>query len=64
MARVKHYAAPVNNIRIGYKNPCVETGLCVDCKSPTRICNMLSIIEGHMIENRIHVKLIGESMGY
>jgi len=64
MARVKHYAAPVNNIRIGYENPCVKTGLCSDCKTPTRICNMWSIIEGHMIENRIHVKLIGESMGY
>ena len=64
MAKVKHYAAPVNNIRLGLKNPCVETGLCSDCKSPTRICNMWSIIEGHMIEKRIHVKLIGESMGY
>ena len=64
MARVKHYAAPVNNIRYGLKNPCVETGLCSDCKSPTRICNMWSIIEGHMIEKRIHVKLIGEFMGY
>ncbi len=64
MARVKHYAAPVNNIRLEMKNPCVKTGLCSDCKSPTRICNMWSIIEGHMIENRIHVKLIGEFMGY
>ncbi len=64
MARVKHYAAPVNNIRLGMKNPCVKTGLCSNCKSPTRICNMWSIIEGHMIENRIHVKLIGEFMGY
>ena len=64
MARVKHYAAPVNNIRYGLKNPCVETGLCSDCKSPTRICNMWSNIEGHMIEKRIHVKLIGEFMGY
>ncbi len=64
MARVKHYAAPVNNIRYGLKNPCVETGLCSDCKTPTRICNMWGIIEGHMIENRIHVKLIGENLGY
>jgi hypothetical protein len=64
MARVKHYAAPVNNIRYGLKNPCVETGLCSDCKTPQRICNMWSIIEGHMIQNRIHVKLIGESLGY
>lgn len=64
MARVKHYAAPVNNIRYGMKNPCVETGLCSDCKSSSRICNMWSIIEGHMIKNRIHVKLVGEAAGY
>ena len=64
MDRVKHYAAPVNNIRYGLKNPCVETGLCTDCKTPQRICNMWSIIEGHMIQNRIHVKLIGENLGY
>ena len=63
-ARVKHYAAPVNNIRLAYKNPCTETGLCNDCSTPQRICNLWSIIEGHMIQNRIHVKLIGENLGY
>ena len=64
MARVKHYAAPVNAIRLGLKNPCVEDGLCHDCRSPQRICNMWSIIEGHMIKDRIHVKLVGENLGY
>ena len=64
MARVKHYAGPVNAIRLGLNNPCVETGLCADCKSPQRICNMWSIIEGHMIKDRIHVKLVGENLGY
>jgi hypothetical protein len=64
IARVKHYAAPINNIRYGLKNPCVETGLCSDCRAPQRICNMWSIIEGHMIEGRIHVKLVGEFLGY
>ncbi len=64
VARVKHYAAPVNNIRYSLKNPCVETGLCTDCRSPQRICNMWSTIEGHMIEGRIHVKLVGEYLGY
>ncbi len=62
--RVKHYAAPVNAIRVGLKNPCVETGLCTDCKTPQRICNIWSIIEGHMYQGRIHVKLIGENLGY
>lgn len=64
MARVKHYAAPVNVMRIGFKNPCGETGLCSDCKAPQRICNMWSIIEGHMVKGRIHVKLVGENLGY
>lgn len=64
MARVRHYAAPVNAIRLGLKTPCVETGLCTDCKSPQRICNTWSVIEGHMIKDRIHVKLVGEDLGY
>jgi hypothetical protein len=64
VARVKHYAAPVNAIRLGIPTPCVETGLCSDCKSPQRICNIWTIIEGHMVKDRIHVKLVGENLGY
>ena len=64
MARVRNYAGPVNATRLGINTPCVATGLCTDCKSPQRICNMWSIIEGHMIKDRIHVKLVGESLGY
>lgn len=64
MARVKNYAAPVNAIRVGVPTPCVETGLCADCRSPQRICNIWSIIEGHMVKDRIHVKLVGENLGY
>jgi L-lactate utilization protein LutB len=64
MARVKHHAGPINAIRLGRATPCVETGLCSDCKSPERICYMWSIIEGHMLANRIHVKLVGEDLGY
>ena len=64
ISRVKHYAAPVNVMRLKLKNPCAETGHCSDCKSPQRICNMWSIIEGHMIKDRIHVKLIGDTLGY
>jgi len=64
LARVKHHAAPINAIRVNMPTPCGETGICHDCKSPQRICNMWSIIEGHLIENRIHVKLVGEDLGY
>ena len=64
MARVKHYAGPVNAVRVGVNTPCVETGLCSECSSPQRICNAWSIIEGHMIKGRIHVKFVGENLGY
>jgi hypothetical protein len=64
MARVKHYAGPVNAIRLGLQTPCVETGLCTDCSSSQRICNIWSIIEGQSVKDRIHVKLIGENLGY
>jgi hypothetical protein len=64
LARVKHHAAPINAIRLKRATPCAETGLCVDCKSPDRICYMWSIIEGHRFENRIHVILVGEDLGY
>jgi hypothetical protein len=64
MARIKHLAAPINAIRLSRETPCAETGQCADCRSPARLCNMWSIIEGHRFENRIHVKLVGEDLGY
>ncbi len=64
MAHVKHYSAPVNNIRLNLPNPCVEDGRCHNCRNDTRICNQWSIIEGHMLKDRIHVKLVGEFLGY
>ena len=64
MSRVKHLAAPINAIRLDRATPCGETGLCLDCSSPARICNIWSIIEGQRFEGRIHVKLVGEDLGY
>jgi hypothetical protein len=64
IARIKHYAAPVNAIRLGVDAPCTANGLCADCRSAERICNMWSIIEGHRKRGRIHVKLVGENLGY
>jgi hypothetical protein len=64
MARTKHYAAPVNAMRMNIKTPCAETGICVDCKTPARFCNIWSVIEAQRIRGRIHVKIIGENLGY
>jgi hypothetical protein len=62
--RVKHIASPMNCMRLNIPSPCTKTGLCIDCRTPSRICNMWSIIEGHAVKNRIHVQLVGESIGY
>jgi L-lactate utilization protein LutB len=64
LSRVKNYAAPVNAIRLGVETACGRDGICHDCRSPQRICNMWSIIEGNQIPGRIHVKLVGETLGY
>ena len=64
IARVKHFAAPLNAMRLGHQTPCTADGLCVDCGSPERVCNMWSVIEGHRIRGRIHIVLVGESLGY
>ncbi|GBC61656.1 lactate utilization protein [Desulfonema ishimotonii] len=63
MARIKHYAAPVNAIRHDCKTPCVKTGTCMDCKSPDRICNTWTITEKSYPEGRIQVILINEDLG-
>ena len=64
IARIKHFVAPVNAIRIGIEAPCMANGLCADCRSAERVCNMWSIIEGRRKKGRIHVKLVGEGLGY
>jgi hypothetical protein len=64
LKRVKHIAAPMNCIRLNLPTPCSQTGLCIDCRTPGRICNMWSVIEGHAVKNRIHVQLVGERIGY
>ena len=38
--RVKEWTAPQNAKRLNRKTPCVETGVCSDCNSPDRICNI------------------------
>ncbi|NWF56261.1 MAG: lactate utilization protein [Syntrophaceae bacterium] len=64
MARTKNYSGPVNAIRMNIPTPCAENGICVDCKAPARICNVWTVIERQRIKGRIHVKLVGENLGY
>lgn len=64
MARVKNFAAPANAIRhSGLKTPCVKTAVCMDCKSPDRICNTWCITEKSFPRGRIKIILINQDLG-
>lgn len=61
--RVKLWASPPNNKRLGYPNPCAKTGVCVDCQVPTRICNITTIIHKRPRLTDFHVIIVGEQLG-
>ena len=62
--RIRRIAAPLDAKRLGKKTPCRVTGVCQDCKSPEKICNYWTIIQGQFDENRIQVVFIPEELGY
>lgn len=64
ISRIKEFAAPANNIRIGKKNPCTKTGYCMDCKGPERICNIWTLMARCAPKGRIHILLINEDLGF
>jgi L-lactate utilization protein LutB len=63
-ARIKGFAAPVNAMRHDFSSPCTKTARCMDCKSPTRICNTWAIFERCHPPGRIKVVLIDADLGY
>ena len=63
MFRIKNYVAPINAMRLDTKTPCVKSGRCADCKSPSRICNMWTITEKSFPKGRIKVVLINQEIG-
>ena len=62
--RIRATAAPQNNKRLNRPNPCVQTGHCVDCQGPTRLCNVTTVIHKRPPASDIHVWVIGEELGY
>lgn len=63
-SRIELIAAPINNKRLGRPNPCTQTGVCMDCQSPTRICNITTILRKKPVLTDIHVIIVGEEMGF
>ena len=62
--RIKSKAAPLDAIRLNKKTPCVKTKICIECKSPDKICNYMTIIQGQFDPERIEILVINKEMGY
>jgi len=61
--RVREWVAPQNAKRLKRKTPCVETGVCSDCSSPDRICNVFVSLVKKPIRTDVIVILIGQNLG-
>jgi len=49
--------------RIRRKTPCVVKGICTDCRSKERGCNIFTIIEGKPSRTNLNVILINKDLG-
>jgi hypothetical protein len=61
--RVKGWAGPQNAKRLNRKTPCAETGVCSDCSSPDRICNIYVTLGKKPSRTEVAVILVGENLG-
>jgi L-lactate utilization protein LutB len=62
--RIELYAAPINNKRLKRPNPCTQTGVCMNCQGPTRICNVTTILRKKPSLSDFHVIIVGENLGF
>ncbi len=62
--RVKFTAAPANSKRLKLDNPCTKVGYCVNCNSPSRICNDYVVIRKQPKKGRIKVIIVEQELGY
>jgi len=64
VSRVHNVAAPPNCMRLHMETPCAKDGICHNCLSPQKICNMLHVMHYNRFPGRIQVILVGESLGF
>lgn len=64
MKRARNVAAPINAQRFGLDTPCSKTGACANCKSADTICCQFLITRFSRHEDRIHVVLVNDNLGF
>ena len=57
-------ATPANVMRLNGNAPCAQTGYCLDCNSPNRVCRALLILERAVPGRNSHVIIVGEDLGF
>ena len=62
--RARNIAAPINAKRLDRSTPCAVTGICSDCDSGDRICNVTTIIHRKPGITNATVIIVGEELGY
>ena len=61
--KVQEWTSPMNVKRLGYKPPCGQTGVCVDCSAPDRICNAYVVLAKKPRLTDYLILLVGEFLG-
>lgn len=64
MRRSKDSAGVMNARRVGAKTPCAKTGICTDCRSPQRICRVVTIMQYRPLQTNIEIVLVNEHLGF
>jgi L-lactate utilization protein LutB len=60
--RLETIAAPLNAVKNKKKTGCIETGYCIDCHTPDRICCHTVVSEFQSLK-RFHIILVDEDLG-
>lgn len=64
LRRVREIAGPMRAKSLGMETPCAETGECMDCNSPQRICRITTILHRQPMLSDISVVLINQDLGF
>ncbi|HEY9053922.1 MAG TPA: lactate utilization protein [Rectinemataceae bacterium] len=62
--RLETWASPMNNKRLSKENPCVKTGVCMNCDSPTRICRVYQVLRRKPMLSDFTVIIVAQDLGY
>lgn len=62
--RIKRDACPPNAVRLKLNTPCALSGVCQDCKSKARMCNVTVVSEyPTRLQDEFYVLLVNEKLG-